>query len=71
MQAVITIFSSELEGKDYKTLLSDQYDSVTEFEGALIFKPKGGKLFEFLNVLREHKIAYGTHFNSSEQDPSV
>jgi hypothetical protein len=66
MQTVITVFINEFEGKDYKMLLNDLYDSVTEFEGALIFKPKSGKLFQFLSVLREHKIQYGTHFNSSE-----
>jgi hypothetical protein len=66
MDAVITVFEKEFVGKNYQILLADLYDSVTEFEGAVVFKPKSGKLFAFLTVLKEHKINYGTHFNSVE-----
>lgn len=67
MKALITIFKTELAGKNVDELLHGLYDDVTDIGDALIYRPSSGKLFQFLNVLRVEKIAYGTHFDTSNE----
>ena len=67
MTAIITIFEIEFAGKEEVSRKVEQLSSdVKKIEGAYIYSPKSGKLMEFLSVLRENKIAYGTHFNTLE-----
>jgi hypothetical protein len=41
-------------------------EDYSRFVGdALVYSPMSGKLIEFLTVLRDKKIVYGTHFNTS------
>jgi hypothetical protein len=65
MSAIVTVFKEEFKGKEntLKTieLLCDHLSEVAE---AVIIVPKGGKLVNVLNELNDHKIAYGTHFNT-------
>lgn len=63
VKAIITIFKTEFTGKDSRCL-DGLYDDVKDIGDVMIYRPARGKLFEFLNVLRANKIAYGTHFDS-------
>jgi hypothetical protein len=67
MNAIVTIFGSELNNKEYVTVQLEKLSVDSRKVGnALIFSPQPGKLFEFLSVLRFHKVAYGTHFDTKE-----
>ena len=67
--AVVTIFKSDLAGKEAIALsLEDLCNEVAKLEHALVYSPKSGKLFEFLNTLRDNGIDYRTHFDSSTTD---
>jgi|SRR5690606_20487584 len=63
MQAIITIFESELLEKDRVVeqlmLLCEDVKQVTN---ALVFAPIPGKLFELLTILRDNRIEYRAHF---------
>jgi hypothetical protein len=66
VRAIITIFKAEFVGKQQiNSLLMDMCTQVKDVEDASIYSPKSGRLFEFLNILRDNKIAYGTHFNTA------
>jgi hypothetical protein len=66
MQAIITVFKTEFEGKEYiASRLKDMVEEVKLMSGAYIFSPSPGRLFELLDVLKENKINYGTHFDSA------
>jgi hypothetical protein len=66
MQAIITVFKTEFEGKEHiASRLKDMVDEVRLMSGAYILSPNPGKLFELLNILKENKITYGTHFDSA------
>jgi hypothetical protein len=68
MKAIVTVFKRELEEREYvKVQLDVLCSDVKEVGQAIIYSPAGGKLVEFLSVLRFHKIAYGTHFDSKEE----
>ena len=68
MAAIITVFKTELIGKDdVLPLIEELSDDLVEIALAYTFSPKSGKLYELLNHLKERKVVYGTHFNSSEQ----
>jgi hypothetical protein len=70
MQAIITIFKTEFEGKEQvKEILIDLTEDVKTVSDAYIFSPRAGRLFDLLNVLRRNKIIYGTHFNSTSEGP--
>jgi len=65
MNAIVTIFLHELENDPkvfatLKTLSSD----LKQIGEAYVFFPTPGRLFDFLSVLKNRKIAYGTHFDS-------
>jgi hypothetical protein len=65
MHAIITIFQAEFANKEnIRRIINDLSVDVQEIQGASIYSPKSGKLMEFLTILRENKIAYGTHFNT-------
>ena len=67
MNAIVTIFCSELNEKVNITNQLEKLSTDTRKVGnAYIFNPKPGKLFEFLSVLKFHKVAYGTHFDTKE-----
>ena len=67
MTAIITIFEIEFAGKEEVSRKVEQLSSdVKKIEGACIYSPRSGKLMEFLTILRENKISYGTHFNTLE-----
>jgi hypothetical protein len=67
MNAIVTIFNSELKEKKYITIqLESLCTEVKKVGNAWIFSPNPGKLFEFLSVLKFHKVAYGTHFDTKE-----
>jgi hypothetical protein len=68
MRAIVTIFKDELKGKVYLLKqLDEMSDHVNIVGSAYIISPKPGKLFDILNELKENKIAYGTHFNTSRK----
>jgi hypothetical protein len=65
MQAIITVFKGEFEGKDdVRSRISELTEDVKMVADAYVFSPRPGKLFDLLNILRNNKITYGTHFNS-------
>ena len=67
MRATITVFKEELSGKtEILEIIKGSSTDLKEIGDAYIFSPKPGKLFELLNLLRDHKIIYGTNFNTSE-----
>jgi hypothetical protein len=68
MNAVIVVFKSELAEKnsvipELKRLCKE----VTEVTSAYIYSPYSGKLFDFLDILKSHKIGYGTHFDTKAE----
>jgi hypothetical protein len=67
MKAIVTVFRSELIQRDFvRGQLLHLSKQIIEAEEAVIFCPIEGKLVEFLSVLRFHKVAYGTHFETRE-----
>lgn len=71
MQAIVTIFKAELIGKEtVESQLHAISSEVKQVGDAFIYSPNPGKLFEFLNIVRAHQIAYGTHVNSAIEDAS-
>jgi hypothetical protein len=67
MNAIVTIFTSELKEKQYITpQLEKLCTEARKVGNACIFSPAPGKLFEFLSVLKFHKVAYGTHFDTKD-----
>lgn len=67
MRAIVTVFKSELRQREFvKGQLQGLCKEIQETDDATILTPKEGNLLEFLNVLRFHKIAYGTHFDNKE-----
>jgi|GEM_PF-3094111 hypothetical protein len=65
---IVTVYKSEFLGKEsIKGRLSELSADIKEIHDALAFRPRPGVLMEFLAVLRENRINYGTHFNSTEQ----
>ena len=72
MKAIVTIFKSELKNRSFViTQLESLCKDRSEFEDAYNFSPKDGKLVEFLTILRFHKIAYGTHFDTRAEKESA
>ncbi|MBT1704424.1 hypothetical protein [Chryseosolibacter indicus] len=67
MDVVITIFKAEFKGKADLMQLLHAMAQINEVDGALICSPHTGKLFDFLGILKDHKISYGTHFNTSRE----
>jgi hypothetical protein len=68
MQAIVTVFKSELKDKEELTLrLGTLTKDVQDVGDAFIYRPHAGGLISFLTVLYENGVAYGTHFNT-EQD---
>ena len=66
MSAIVTIFEDELKNKSQLlSSICEMSDQVRVVGTAYVINPKPGKLFAILGQLRENKIAYGTHFNSS------
>jgi hypothetical protein len=71
MNAIITVFKIEFKDKkEIEILLPEMSDEVKEISDAFIYSPKPGKLMQFLSILKNHKIAYATHFNSRLEYPS-
>lgn len=71
MRAIITIFKAEFTGKeDIGMQLTILCDEVKEVGDAYVYSTRPGKLFEFLNIVKTHHIAYGTHVNSAINDSS-
>lgn len=67
MNAIVTIFNSELSNKQYIVPQLEKLCSESRKVGnAYIFSPAAGKLFEFLSVLKFNKVAYGTHFDTKD-----
>jgi hypothetical protein len=70
MKAIVTVFKSELKNRDFVvTQLKTLCKEVSTAEEALMFTPKDGKLVEFLSVMKFHKVAYGTHFDTRQPAP--
>ena len=66
MRAIVTVFKSELNQREFvRTQLQDLCKQVIEADDAVIFCPREVKIVEFLSVLRFHKVAYGTHFDTA------
>jgi hypothetical protein len=71
MTAIVTIFKEELKDKEaIASQLKSLANDFQEVGEAYTYSPKPGKLYEFLNIAKEFKIAYGTHFNTALTDPS-
>jgi hypothetical protein len=69
MQAIITVFRAEFEGKDdVKSRVSELTEDLKIVGDAYIFSPRPGKLFDLLNILRNNRITYGTHFNNVQSE---
>lgn len=67
MRAIVTVFKAELENKeDIRHRLENFSEDVNQVGNAYVFVPRSGVLIQFLNVLADNKIIYGTHFNSIE-----
>jgi len=65
MSAIITIYKAEFKGKEHIVPdLKELSEHTHEIGDAVTYSTKTGKLFVFLKILRDNKIAYGTHFNS-------
>ncbi len=71
MRAIITVFKNELDKEEkLLSMLTSLTLDMQQVTDAYVFAPKPGKLFELLNMLREHGISYGTHFHPETQpDP--
>lgn len=68
MRAIVTVFKSELSKKEHvKLQVKALCKEIKEVDDATIFSPAAGKLVEFLSVLKFHKIAYGTHFDTKDE----
>jgi hypothetical protein len=66
MRAIVTVFKSELSQRDFvRSQLQPLCKQVIEADDAIIFCPRDVKIVEFLSVLRFHKVAYGTHFDTA------
>lgn len=67
MTGIITVFKNEFRNRDFvRAQIEPLCRQVQEVDNAVVFSPKDGKLFEFLTVLRFHKVAYGTHFDTND-----
>ena len=70
MGAIVTVFKNEIrKAPELAHALPDLCNEVKELEEAYIFSPKSGSLFKLLNLLKEHGIVYGTHFDSTDEKP--
>ena len=68
MRAIVTVFKSELEERDFVTAgIKSLCRQVLECEDAIVFCPIDSKIVELLSILRFHKIAYGTHFDTAQR----
>lgn len=68
MKAIVTVFKTELKQREFAEIhIHSLCKEVKEVDQAVIFSPLEGKLVELLSVLRFHKIAYGTHFDTKEE----
>jgi hypothetical protein len=66
MRAIISVFKTEFEGKEHIAPgLKELIEEVKLVSGAYILSPKAGKLFSLLNVLKDNKINYGTHYDTT------
>jgi hypothetical protein len=68
VNAIVTIFKSEFKDKPSIEAKLQTISSVTELGEAKIYLPDGGKLIEFLTMLKDNSISYGTHFKSSFEE---
>lgn len=69
MKAIVTVFKSELKNREFVMReLMPLIKEKNEVDNALSLCPKDGKLVEFLSILRFHKIAYGTHFDTKTEE---
>jgi hypothetical protein len=68
MQAVVTIFKSELKDKEHlvESIMSF-VDDIKDLDDVLVYRPPAGKLITFLTFLNKNQINYGTHFNTHEE----
>jgi hypothetical protein len=65
MSAIVTVFKSELEEKTHLVpVLIKLSKEVKELNDAYVYRPRTGSLMQFLTLLNEKDISYGTHFNS-------
>lgn len=72
MKAIVTVFKTELKQREFAEIqLHSLCKEVKEVGQAVIFSPLDGKLVELLSVLRFHKIAYGTHFDTRDEKELV
>lgn len=70
MNAIVTIFESELTDRAFLlTKLESLCSDVKQVGNAYVYSPSPGKLFEFLSVLKFHKVSYGTHFHTNTPVP--
>jgi hypothetical protein len=66
MNAIITVFKTELAGKEHVIKeIVDCCSSLDQIAEAFIINPRDGRLFEVIEMLRKNKISYGTHFNTA------
>lgn len=64
MQTTITIFKHDLKDEPLVIkMLADHATEVRETNEAFFFVPVPGKLFDLLQVLRDHKVAYGMQYD--------
>lgn len=69
MRTVVTVFKNDLSQRELvKSQVKSLCKEIKELENATVFCPKDGKLVEFLGVLRFHKITYGTHFDTKDEE---
>jgi hypothetical protein len=72
MRSIVTVFKTEFSNREFvKEKLTTLTKDTREFDDALVFSPKSGKLVEFLSVLKFYKIAYGTHFDTRDHEQLI
>jgi hypothetical protein len=70
MNVIIVVFKSELsDNHSIIPELEKRSKEFTQVTSARIYSPYSGKLFECLSLLKEHKIPYGTHFDTRAEIP--
>jgi hypothetical protein len=62
--AAITISKKQITSATLREMLSEIAD-VTDLSEVLIYRPKQGRLIEFITVLKEHQVAYEIAFEVS------
>ena len=62
MRAIVTVFKIEFLGQDNILKKAELMAETKDIGEAIILIPLPGKLFELLNLLKDNRINYGTHF---------